>query len=286
MAVWATEQLTVMAEFCICSEDILFSLVLEVVEDGVRQVNVSRRRPARGKSKSKKTRKRKNLHSESDPEDEVDRDAGEEEAEPEEESVDKESSDAEADEDSSEEKEPSESEILSFVCAASKPLTLQKDFAVEKNLLQLGDVFPRSRIKGASWLASKKVRSKIFWEFASDWEQRKTDTEGDKKASKLLGRECRVQHETYKMGQVRVRSSLPREEVFENSQEAVIHGHVACYNLEPEPKASQDTLDWGLDSNVFVSSEGVDLENFSGALKYWKETQKDVYIFYEVLRTT
>jgi hypothetical protein len=109
---------------------------------------------------------------------------------------------------------------------------------------------------------------------------------GDKLATALLGRSCNVVHERFKMGVVKVGAQLPPAEIHDKFPGVihVMHGHVACINFQAEPSASQDTIEWDIAPNLFVTDEGEDLLHFGGALQYWNRRQRSVYVFYQVLK--
>jgi hypothetical protein len=180
----------------------------------------------------------------------------------------------------------SEDEILPYeVAACYRSLALLKEYSEKNNILPQTERFPRTIAEAASLLATKLVLHKHFVLFARDWEQRKTDKEGDKKAEALLGKLCSVVHERFTMGVATVRPQLPTAEMHAAFPGVIMHGHVACCDFQTEPSASQETIDWDIAPNLFVTEEGEDLMNFGGALQYWNHKHKDVYVFYQILKT-
>jgi hypothetical protein len=295
LPLWASEQLEVVSKACFCDLDHVFSLILGVVEDSKqRAVPIrSRKRGCAGNKKRRRQPSRSDLDDKA-----IDQESGEDtdrktdgeidddqdDLEQQEHAEESESQEESAEEETDE--EPAESEILSFIVAAGHPLALLRDFANKEIVLGAHEKFPRTCSVAASFLASKDVKYRTFWLFARKWEQQKTNEEGDKLAGKLLGRPCCVQHEKYKMGFVQVRKKPPPPRVFEDFPRVVLHGHVACYELKAEASACQDTLEWDISPNLFVSGDGKDLENFAGAVKHWEDSRSDVYIFYQVLKPT
>jgi hypothetical protein len=175
-------------------------------------------------------------------------------------------------------------EMLTFEIAASYPLLLLREYSEQAKVLNRGERHPRSIAEAASLLVSKAVFCKPFVLFARDWEQRRSDKEGDKMATALLGKSCAVVHERFKMGVVTVREQLPPAALLKSFPNVILHGHVACFDFQSEPTASQDTIEWDIAPNLFVTEEGEDLKNFAGALQYCNNNKRDVYVFYQVLR--
>jgi hypothetical protein len=87
----------------------------------------------------------------------------------------------------------------------------------------------------------------------------------------------------YKIGFVKVRTEPPQQSVFETLS-GVEHGHAACYDFRPEPSAGEDTLQWPLGTNVFVSNNGIDLQTFAAAKSEWQSTGSDIFVFWELLK--
>ena len=265
---WASERIKVIADAkCFRDRELAFELVLNAVAASKLAL------PARQGRNRPKRKRRASLEAEE----------GEFASEASEASVPEASEAESSDSDSAEEseEEPEQSELLSFELACAKPLALLNAFIVAQD-----STYGKFRriSDAASFLVSKHTQHHAFWSFAREWEQKKTDGEGDKKVGKLLGRECTVAHERYQIGSIKVRAQPPLLAAFQKWPGVVIHGHAVCYDFIPDPTADDETLEWNLGANVFVSADGEDLKNFAGAMKHWADFNTDVYVFYSILK--